>query len=135
MIEDYQHPDLRFDSGTKMQLDIYVQDLHLAFEYQGQHHYHNLYSFGPQDDSSYRDEQKRKACSERGITLIEVPYWLDFHQHSLAGTIKLKRSELIQEAGEPINPCPPLGPIAHGEFSTRLALAESWDQKRDLTGW
>lgn len=38
--QNYRHPDLLHpDSGTVMELDVYVPIYHLAFEFQGKQHY------------------------------------------------------------------------------------------------
>jgi hypothetical protein len=94
--EDYLHPDLVFSSGRKMQLDVYVPDHQLAFEYQGIQHYSDTYHIGPQWAYSRRDGEKRTSCKENGITLIEIPYWWDHKKESLAATINQLKPNLIQ---------------------------------------
>ena len=34
-----------------------------------------------------KDQEKRKACKEAGVTLVEVPYWWDNTIESLANFI------------------------------------------------
>ena len=46
--EDYRQGEITFDSGHRMEMDVFVPDLKLAFEYQGQQHFNDLYLFGPQ---------------------------------------------------------------------------------------
>jgi hypothetical protein len=61
-----------------MELDVYLPSLSLAFEYQGIQHYEDKFYFGTASrEYSQRDKEKRAACKEIGITLIEVPYWWD----------------------------------------------------------
>ena len=98
---------MKFPSGQNMQLDVFVPELRLALEYQGQQHFAQIYAFGCQEDMSYRDQQKKLACKENGITLVAVPYWWDFKLESLAGTIQLARSDLALEGGTPIPDHPP----------------------------
>ena len=85
--EDYQHPNLFFESGSKvivlslnlqMELDLFLPEKNLAFEYQGEHHYQDIPAFAPHRQYVERDHQKRMVCEKSGITLVEVPYWWDF---------------------------------------------------------
>jgi hypothetical protein len=63
--EDYEHPKLLYSSGHFMQVDVYVEPLRVAFEYQGAQHYRPLY-FISSDLSivKARDAEKKKACQE-----------------------------------------------------------------------
>ncbi len=94
--EDYRHPELKFETEMNMQLDLFIPELCLAFEYQGEQHYYDMHhQFQPQRQYAERDEQKRIACFNRGIALIEVPYWWDFGLDSLRVTIWESRPDLI----------------------------------------
>jgi len=67
IIFDFKHHGMRFKSSNyPMELDIWLPNLNLAFEYQGEQHY---------DDPEVmkRDEEKRNACEVTGIRLVEVP--------------------------------------------------------------
>ena len=61
-----------------MELDCFNEDLKLAVEYNGRQHYEYTPYFHPTRDAfynqKYRDKLKRIYCTERGITLIEIPY-------------------------------------------------------------
>jgi hypothetical protein len=108
MYEDFLHEDLKFPSGVKVQFDVYIPADKMAFEYQGEHHYHDIYIFGSQFQISERDEYKKRLCKLQEITLIEVPYWWDFRRESLVATIYQKRPELIggTPKGNPIPESP-----------------------------
>lgn len=71
----------------KLQLDVWLPEKNLAFEYQGEQHYHNMsLAFGSSGDLvSYvaRDFQKQAKCRKLGIELIVVPYWWDTTVDSL----------------------------------------------------
>jgi len=72
-------PDwLRSESGARMELDGYNEELAIAFEYQGIQHYGPVIKF-KSDHTRHaalqnRDEQKAMACAHRKITLVAVPY-------------------------------------------------------------
>jgi hypothetical protein len=66
----------------------------LAFEYQGKHHYVDVYQYGSQWLYKERDDYKKMACAEKGITVIEIPFYWDFEQESLRATIQ-QHSDLI----------------------------------------
>eukprot|EP01127_Copromyxa_protea_P011527 TRINITY_DN2901_c0_g2_i3.p1 TRINITY_DN2901_c0_g2~~TRINITY_DN2901_c0_g2_i3.p1 ORF type:complete len:393 (-),score=41.56 TRINITY_DN2901_c0_g2_i3:26-1204(-) len=69
ILEDHKHPDLKFrNSGRKMELDIFLPEMNLAFEYQGHQHFHSSKKFGSVDTRRVRDEEKRKACLDEGTT-------------------------------------------------------------------
>jgi hypothetical protein len=81
-----------------MELDIYLPKEQLAFEYQGEHHFHDIYHMGTLwQQVRKKDKDKRKACKENEITLIEVPYWWDMETPSLVATIHKEREDLIPE--------------------------------------
>jgi hypothetical protein len=78
-----------------MELDIFLPKEQLAFEYQGEHHFHDIYHLGSSWQQRQKDEEKRKVCRENEITLIEVPYWWNKEISSLAATINKERKDLI----------------------------------------
>ena len=63
------------ETGRKLELDGYNENMNLAFEHQGIHHEmgceKNNKHYDPQ--VFVRDEIKRQKVKERGVTLIEVP--------------------------------------------------------------
>jgi hypothetical protein len=61
----------------RMRLDIFVPDLNLAIEYQGEQHYRPVSVFGGEDAYQRvleRDALKRRLCQENGIDVIDVRY-------------------------------------------------------------
>eukprot|EP01120_Amphizonella_sp_Union-15-10_P000282 TRINITY_DN10305_c0_g1_i2.p1 TRINITY_DN10305_c0_g1~~TRINITY_DN10305_c0_g1_i2.p1 ORF type:complete len:363 (+),score=45.01 TRINITY_DN10305_c0_g1_i2:81-1169(+) len=95
MHEDYSHMSLNYLEQTRMQIDIFFPKLNLGFEYQGIQHYqsHHLYS-----DSIYhrklQDNEKKKVCKIAGITLIEIPFYLDLGVKDLRRLILQHRCDV-----------------------------------------
>jgi len=74
--EEYHHPFLIYtETGCKMELDVFVENLAFAMEYQGLHHFGDIAQLGNTTITMMSDKEKRTKCSEIGLTLIEVPYW------------------------------------------------------------
>jgi hypothetical protein len=104
VIENYQHNELRReDTNKEIELDIYLPQESLAFEYQGEQHYYDIYAMGNRWNQRQKDEEKRILCLEKGITLIEIPYWWDKEKLSLISSIHKQRPDLIYT---PINEQP-----------------------------
>eukprot|EP01125_Pyxidicula_operculata_P012400 TRINITY_DN4071_c0_g1_i1.p1 TRINITY_DN4071_c0_g1~~TRINITY_DN4071_c0_g1_i1.p1 ORF type:complete len:529 (+),score=58.27 TRINITY_DN4071_c0_g1_i1:43-1629(+) len=94
--EDYKYkypPDS--DASSKggssiMELDIFIPEYSLAFEYHGEQHYHE----GPFSEYSnlelqrMRDTQKLERCKKCEIVLVVIPYWWDKTIESLIATIR-----------------------------------------------
>lgn len=81
-----------------MELDFYIPELSIGFEYQGEQHYRVLGASGdsvePLDLQRNRDQQKKEQCQKLGITLIAVPYWWDGKAESLWATILQYRQDI-----------------------------------------
>lgn len=75
-------PDWLKSPKTKknLELDCYNKDLKIALEYNGQQHYRFTPHFHKTKTKFFsqvhRDDWKRKKCLEKGIRLIEIPYWV-----------------------------------------------------------
>eukprot|EP00026_Physarum_polycephalum_P001929 Phypoly_transcript_01932.p1 GENE.Phypoly_transcript_01932~~Phypoly_transcript_01932.p1 ORF type:complete len:927 (+),score=132.48 Phypoly_transcript_01932:220-3000(+) len=83
-------------SGKFLELDAWIPELKLGFEYQDPHHYvTTFYSFGSKETWKSRDEEKQSIMEERGDTLITVPCWWDGDMESLRATIHKKRKDLF----------------------------------------
>lgn len=65
--------------GNRLELDIFIPELNLAFEYQGEHHFdpNNHFYFKNQEDFhalQKRDHLKKDLCKKNDIVLIEFYY-------------------------------------------------------------
>ncbi len=60
-----------------LELDIYVPDLSLAFEYQGQQHFYPVEAWGGEEAFEAlqeRDARKAGLCVENGVCLVAIDY-------------------------------------------------------------
>ena len=76
-IRENSRPEWLFDeTGRRLELDFYVEELRLAIEVQGiQHYQYNEIFHGSLDgflDQISRDKLKASACDKNDITLIEI---------------------------------------------------------------
>ena len=53
-----------------MELDIFIPDLNLAFEYQGEQHFKNIYALLEHKITLNRDNEKKKACNEVKLNFL-----------------------------------------------------------------
>jgi len=78
-----------------VELDIFIPELALSFEYHGEYHY----QFVPIHDDiakvQQRDQSKQEICKSRGISLIVIPFWWDKYLESLSHTIHKYRPDII----------------------------------------
>jgi hypothetical protein len=61
----------------RQRLDIYLPELNLALEYQGEQHYRPVDIFGGEETlkaTILRDERKRKVCQENGVDVVDVRF-------------------------------------------------------------
>ncbi|MBP7774161.1 hypothetical protein KA078_00040 [Candidatus Woesebacteria bacterium] len=70
---------LKHSSGARLELDGYCQSIKVAFEYNGKQHYEFARMMHQKISLSKRkryDKLKKELCSERGVKLFEVPYYV-----------------------------------------------------------
>jgi hypothetical protein len=80
-----------------MTKSIFIPSLSLAFEYQGEQHYHSVVMYGSLQRRKALDEEKKKICNSIGISLIEIPYWWDGSVDSLLATIHHFRPDCVAD--------------------------------------
>jgi hypothetical protein len=95
VISNFKHPDLRFSgSNYRMELDIWVPSMMLAIEYQGEQHFtvfmrgNFVGSESELESLQRRDQEKREACAEAGIQLIEVDSSWDRKKESIEELVR-----------------------------------------------
>ena len=68
-------------TDMNLEIDCFCEELGLGIEYNGKQHYHYTPHFHASKEAfynvRYRDEIKRRLCSDNGIKLIVVPYTVD----------------------------------------------------------
>jgi hypothetical protein len=95
LFENFRYQKVCSNDEPKMEFDLFLPKEKLAFEYQGEHHYYDVYHVGNHWERTQRDKAKKELCEREGITLINIPYWWDKASESLAATIFELRPDLI----------------------------------------
>eukprot|EP01118_Nematostelium_gracile_P014288 TRINITY_DN5530_c0_g1_i2.p1 TRINITY_DN5530_c0_g1~~TRINITY_DN5530_c0_g1_i2.p1 ORF type:complete len:403 (-),score=77.54 TRINITY_DN5530_c0_g1_i2:67-1275(-) len=132
--EEYFPEELKYPSGEKMQVDVFVPDHGLVFEYQGEQHYGDVFAHGAHWRYREKDQIKRQACDKCGLTLIEIPYWWDYDLDDLKFTIHFSRPDLLSKPQKGKLISASSDHIVHNQ-ETSLRHGIHWDHKSDLTGW
>jgi len=83
------------DQKQSVELDIYIREHSLAFEYQGVQHYQWNPRFGSPEKQIQRDHAKSLWCAANGITLLEIAHWRSTDIDYLAETIHKSRPDLL----------------------------------------
>jgi len=80
--------------GEYFEVDVWIPDLKLGFEYQDKHHYATTwYATRAFHEIKTRDEMKANVMENKGFTLIAVPYWWE-NESSLIATIQQRAQRL-----------------------------------------
>ena len=61
----------------QQRIDVYLPEIALAIEHQGEQHYSPIKAFGGEHAfrrTQERDERKRRLCHENGVTVIDIRY-------------------------------------------------------------
>lgn len=69
---------LKSSFGGQMSYDIYISELKIAIEYQGEQHFKPVEYFGGEESFKkvqIRDKEKQQLSNEKGIKLIYINYW------------------------------------------------------------
>lgn len=76
------------ETNRNLELDMYCEELKVAFEYNGVQHYHFIPGgyFHPNGEEDFLKQQKRdrfkaRKCKENGITLFVIPYTVKREDH------------------------------------------------------
>lgn len=78
MITNYTTPELLYPQTNEMiELDVFVPNLSLGIEYNGEQHSRWHYLAGKPVARLYKDQQKKMVCESAGITFVTIPYWWD----------------------------------------------------------
>jgi DNA ligase-1 len=107
VVEDYRdNPLLRLEgSNRNLELDIYIPELNLSLEFQGEQHFQDFPNskFRSLAQQQYIDIEKKKLCEENGITIVYVPFWWDETADSLTSTLNQHLPSVF-----PISDSPPI---------------------------
>ena len=66
---------------TMLPFDFYLPNQNICIEYDGEQHFKPIEKFGGQENLKNvqnRDKIKTEFCEKQGITLIRIPYTLNF---------------------------------------------------------
>ena len=97
IIEDYHHPLfttlLKSNlSSSSIQFDIFIGELNIAIEYQGQQHYDDMPNcFSQLELYKSRDQRKKSLSNDLKVQLISIPYWWSLSPSSLFSSFQFPK--------------------------------------------
>jgi len=92
---NYKYSNYPKSLGKYIELDIFIPELSLAFEYNGEQHYKFVPIYNQElQKIQQRDQFKQMICKDNGITLITIPFWWDKTIESVASTIHYLRPDI-----------------------------------------
>jgi len=114
---------IRSDTGRSLELDGFNARMGVAFEHQGQHHYHHREFFHREPGQFQRrlalDRRKSRLCRQHGIRLVKIP--------EVGWKFPLER--LLPEV---IRRCRQLGiRVPAGADRLRINYAPAWNRNRE----
>jgi len=96
--------EMRSRKGTPLELDMFNEDLRIAVEHNGPHHYEPVGNWG--GEAAYRiqkdnDERRRNYCAKNGILLIEIR---QLGQRTTLERAKAQIRKALRKANMPLPP-------------------------------
>eukprot|EP00026_Physarum_polycephalum_P000399 Phypoly_transcript_00400.p1 GENE.Phypoly_transcript_00400~~Phypoly_transcript_00400.p1 ORF type:complete len:1105 (+),score=129.94 Phypoly_transcript_00400:31-3345(+) len=96
--EKIQTSVLNPQTGHLLEIDIWVPNLNICFEFQDEYHYSTTwYSHVSLESVQQKDGLKQSSVSQKGFSLVRVPFWWDGSVDRLAASIQFVRPDLISE--------------------------------------
>jgi hypothetical protein len=114
-------------------LKVFLPQLALALEYQGETHYISSPMFGRASDRQRADNLKSTFAKDMGITLLSIPFWWDKSPSSLASTIELYRPDIHFSTTNTAAPIPAEKPTFKYHYSPNAP--KEYKGQIDPTGW
>lgn len=70
--KSYENWNINPKTNKKLELDGYNDELKIAFEFQGKHHFKQVFKGSSLEDIQFKDKQKKINCKNNNVKLIEV---------------------------------------------------------------
>jgi hypothetical protein len=86
------------ETGARLELDCYNEELGVAIEHNGEHHYKFPNRFNKNKEEWIamlrRDKLKPELCDKNGVYLVTIPYWVPFNK--IKGEIRHQLEPLLK---------------------------------------